>query len=82
MSFVAWIVLGLAAGFIASQLVSRRGQRILPDVLVGVIGGLAGGWLFYTFGRASVTGFNLSSLFAAVVGSLVFLLVYYALRRF
>ena len=82
MSFVAWIVLGLTAGFIGSQLVNRKGERILPDILAGVVGALAGGWLFYTFGRASVTGFNLSSLFAAVIGSLVVLLVYYALRRF
>jgi uncharacterized membrane protein YeaQ/YmgE (transglycosylase-associated protein family) len=81
MSFVAWIVLGLTAGFIGSQLVNRSGERILPDILVGVVGALAGGWLSYTFGRASVTGFNLSSLFAAVVGSLVVHLVYYALRR-
>src|ERR1035438_8987656 len=81
MSFVAWIVLGLTAGFIGSQLVNRSGERILPDILVGVVGALVGGWLSCTFGRASVTGFNLSSLFAAVVGSLVVLLVYYALRR-
>ena len=81
-SFVAWIVLGMTAGVIGSQLVNRRGERILPDILAGVVGALAGGWLFYTFGRASVTGFNLSSLFAAVIGSLVVLLVYYALRRF
>src|ERR1035438_6657273 len=80
MSFVAWIVLGLTAGFIGSQLVNR--ERILPDILAGVLGALAGGWLFYTFGRASLTGFNLSSLFTAAIGSLVVLLVYYALRRF
>jgi uncharacterized membrane protein YeaQ/YmgE (transglycosylase-associated protein family) len=82
MSFVAWIVLGLTAGFIGSQLVNRRGERILPDIMLGVIGALAGGWLFYTFGRASVTGFNLTSLFAAVIGSLVVPLIYYALRIF
>ena len=82
MSFVAWIVLGLTAGFIGSQLVNRRGAGILPDIILGVVGALAGGWLFYTVGRASVTGLNLSSLFAAVIGSLVVLLVYYALRRF
>ena len=82
MSFVAWIVLGLTAGFIGSQLVNRRGAGILPDITLGVVGSLAGGWLFYTFGRASVTGFNLASLLTAVIGSLVVLLVYYALRRF
>ena len=36
MSFVAWVVLGLAAGFIGSQLVDRKGKSILPDILLGV----------------------------------------------
>jgi uncharacterized membrane protein YeaQ/YmgE (transglycosylase-associated protein family) len=81
LSFVAWIVLGLAAGFIGSQLVNRRGKGILPDILLGVVGAMAGSSLYYTFGPPSVTGFNLSSYFAAVVGSLVVLLAYYFLRR-
>ena len=81
MSFVAWVVLGLAAGFIGSQLVDRRGKSILPDILLGVVGAMAGGWLFYSFGPAGVNGLNLDSHFAAVIGSLVFLLTYYALRR-
>jgi uncharacterized membrane protein YeaQ/YmgE (transglycosylase-associated protein family) len=81
MAFVAWTVLGLAAGFIGSQLVERRGGGSLPDILLGVVGAMAGGWLFYTFGPAGVNGLNLLSLFAAVIGSLAFLLTYYALRR-
>ena len=81
MSFVAWVVLGLAAGFIGSQLVNRRGKGILPDILLGVVGAMAGGWMFYSFGPAGVNGLNLYSHFAAVIGSLVFLLTYYALRR-
>jgi uncharacterized membrane protein YeaQ/YmgE (transglycosylase-associated protein family) len=79
MSFVAWIVLGLVAGYIGSQLVNR--ERILPDVFVGLAGAMAGGWLCYTFGPPGVNGFNLLSLIAAVIGSLIFLLTYYGLRR-
>jgi uncharacterized membrane protein YeaQ/YmgE (transglycosylase-associated protein family) len=81
MSFVAWVVLGLAAGFIGSQLVDRKGKSILPDILLGVVGAMAGGWMYYSFGPASVNGLNLYSHYAAVIGSLVFLLTYYALRR-
>src|ERR1019366_8359842 len=81
MSFVAWVVLGLAAGFIGSQLGNRRGKGILPDILLGVAGAMAGGWLFYACGPAGVNGFHLYGHFAAVIGSLVFLLTYYALRR-
>jgi uncharacterized membrane protein YeaQ/YmgE (transglycosylase-associated protein family) len=78
MSFVIWIVLGLAAGFIGSRLGKRKGESILPDVVLGVVGAMAGGWLYYTFGPASINGFHLISLFAAVIGSLVSLLAYYA----
>jgi uncharacterized membrane protein YeaQ/YmgE (transglycosylase-associated protein family) len=81
MSFVAWTVLGLTAGFIGSQLVNRREEGILPDILLGAIGAIAGDWLFYNFGPPSVNGLNLSSLFAAVIVSVAFLLIFYALRR-
>jgi len=65
MSFVAWIVLGLAAGFIGNGLVSREKNRFPLDVLLGVVGGVSGGWLCYTFGPPGVNGLNLLSLFAA-----------------
>jgi uncharacterized membrane protein YeaQ/YmgE (transglycosylase-associated protein family) len=81
MSFVAWILLGLAAGLIGSRLGKKEGESILPDILLGVAGATAGGWLFYTFGPAGQNGLNLLSHFAAVTGSLAFLLTYYALRR-
>jgi uncharacterized membrane protein YeaQ/YmgE (transglycosylase-associated protein family) len=82
MSFLVWLVLGLAAGFIGGRLVSKDGRSILPDILVGLAGALIGGWLYYAFGRPSVNGFNLYSHFAAFSGSLLFLLTYYAIRRF
>ena len=82
MSFVAWVVLGLTAGLIGGRLVSRRGESILAEILLGTGGGLAGGWLFYTFGPAGVNGLNLESLYAAVIGSLVVLLTFYAIKRY
>ena len=81
MTVVGWIALGLAAGLIGSGLVERKGDGSLPDILLGVVGAMAGGWLWYTFGPAGVNGLNLVSHFAAVIGSLAFLLTYYALRR-
>jgi uncharacterized membrane protein YeaQ/YmgE (transglycosylase-associated protein family) len=81
MTVVGWMALGLAAGLIGSGLVERKGDGSLPDILIGVVGAMAGGWLWYTFGPAGVNGLNLVSHFAAVIGSLVFLLTYYAFRR-
>jgi uncharacterized membrane protein YeaQ/YmgE (transglycosylase-associated protein family) len=82
MSFVIWIVLGLAAGFIGGRLGKRTGEGILPDIILGVVGAVAGGRLCYTFGPAAVNGLHLFSLYAAFIGSLVFLLSYYAYRRY
>lgn len=81
MSFLAWIVLGLIAGFIASKIVNKQGEGMFLDILLGIVGAIAGGWLFNTFGAAGVTGLNLYSLMVAVVGAIVFLLLYHALRR-
>jgi uncharacterized membrane protein YeaQ/YmgE (transglycosylase-associated protein family) len=81
MSFVAWVVLGMAAGFIGGRLADRNAKSTMPDVLLGVVGAVTGGWLFYAFGPPGVNGFHLQSHFAAVFGSLVFLLTYYGFRR-
>jgi len=81
MSFLAWMVLGLIAGFIGSKIVNRRGEGILLDILLGVFGALVGGWLFHIFGAPGVSGLNLYSLFVAVIGSVVLLVVYHAVRR-
>ena len=81
MSFLAWIVLGLIAGFIASKIVNRSGEGIFLDILLGIVGAVIGGWVFTKFGAAGVTGVNLYSILVAVVGSIIFLLVYHTVRR-
>lgn len=81
MSFLAWVVLGLVAGYIASKLVNRRGEGILLDILLGVVGAFGGGWLFRTFGASGVSGLNIYSLFVAVIGSVLLLVLYHAFRR-
>jgi uncharacterized membrane protein YeaQ/YmgE (transglycosylase-associated protein family) len=81
MSFVAWIVLGLLAGFIGSKLVNKQGEGFLMDILLGIVGAVVGGWLFRTFGASGVTGLNLYSLLVAVAGAVVVLVVFHAVRR-
>jgi uncharacterized membrane protein YeaQ/YmgE (transglycosylase-associated protein family) len=81
MTLLAWIGLGLIAGFIGSKIVNRTGEGILLDILLGVVGAVIGGWLFSMFGHAGVTGLNLYSILVAVVGSIVFLVIYHTVRR-
>jgi uncharacterized membrane protein YeaQ/YmgE (transglycosylase-associated protein family) len=81
MSFVAWIVLGLLAGFIASQLINRRGSGTLTNIVLGIIGALVGGFLFQQFGAEGVTGLNLWSLVVATTGAAALLMVFHVLRR-
>jgi uncharacterized membrane protein YeaQ/YmgE (transglycosylase-associated protein family) len=81
MSFIAWIVLGLVAGFIASKIVNKSGEGFFLDIVLGVIGAVVGGYLFQTFGMAGVTGVNIYSILVAVVGAVVVLVIYHAIRR-
>ncbi len=81
MSIFAWIILGLIAGFIGSKIVNKRGEGLVLDLILGIVGAIAGGWLFNTFGANGVTGLNLYSLMVAVVGAIVVLVVYHAIRR-
>jgi uncharacterized membrane protein YeaQ/YmgE (transglycosylase-associated protein family) len=81
MSFIAWIVLGLIAGFVASKLVNKSGEGMLLDIILGIVGAVVGGWLFHAFGMPGVTGLNIYSLLVAVIGAAVFLIVYHALAR-
>jgi uncharacterized membrane protein YeaQ/YmgE (transglycosylase-associated protein family) len=81
MSIFAWIILGLLAGFIGSKIVNRSGEGILLDIVLGVVGAVIGGWIFNFFGHAGVTGLNFYSLLVAVIGSIIFLIAYHALRR-
>lgn len=81
MGILSWIVLGAIAGWIGSLIVNRTGEGLFRDIILGIIGGVVGGWIFTAVGSTGVTGFNLWSLFVAVVGAVVLLVIYHALFR-
>ena len=81
MSIIAWLLLGLAAGFLGSKIVNNTGRGVLGDIVIGVFGALLGGYVFTLFGAHGVTGLNLWSLLVATVGSVLLLVLSYALRR-
>ena len=79
MSILGWIVLGLIAGFIGSKIVNKSGEGLVLDIVLGIVGAIVGGYLFSLLGAAPVTGFNLYSMFVAVVGAILVLVVYHAI---
>lgn len=79
MSIIAWLILGLIAGFIASKIVNRTGEGVILDIVLGIIGAFVGGFLFSYFGAAPVTGLNLYSIGVSVVGAIVVLVLYHAI---
>ena len=80
MSFLVWIILGLVAGYIASQIVDREGKGLWPNMALGIVGAIVGGVIFSALGGVGITGINLYSLIVAVVGSIAVLWIYNAVR--
>lgn len=72
MNFIWFILIGLAAGWLAGQLVKGGGFGLVGDIIVGVIGALLGGFLFSAFGLSSGGGL-LGSLLVATIGAVVLL---------
>ncbi len=80
MSILAWVLLGLIAGFVGSKVVNHTGEGVVLDIVLGIVGAIVGGFLFTRFGAAGVTGFNLYSMFVAIIGAVVVLVIYHAIR--
>ena len=79
MSIFTWIVLGFLAGGLASLVTGER-QSFFLSTIVGVIGALLGGFLFGLFGQRSITGLNLWSFFVALVGAIILIAFFRAIR--
>ena len=75
MGFIAWIVVGAIAGFLANQVMGSR-EGLLMMVVLGIVGGLVGGFIASAvFHRGSVDGINLESIFIATLGAIVVVFV-------
>ena len=79
MSVIGWILLGLIAGYIASVVVENSGAGMVLDILLGIVGAVVGGLVFHQFGAVGITGFNVYSMFVAVIGAIFILLIYHAI---
>jgi uncharacterized membrane protein YeaQ/YmgE (transglycosylase-associated protein family) len=81
MSILAWVVLGLIAGFVGSKIVNKSGEGFVVDIILGIVGAVVGGFIFRFLGASGVTGLNIYSLIVAVIGAVVLLVIYHAVRR-
>jgi len=79
MTLLGWILFGLLTGFVASKVVNRRGEGCVHNVVLGIIGACVGGFIFTSIGGSGITGFNVYSMFVAVIGAIVVLLIFHAL---
>jgi len=79
MGIIAWLVVGLVAGWIGSMIVNRSGEGPLMDIVLGIVGAFVGGFVFNLLGHTGVSGINLYSIFVAVIGSVVVLVIYHAI---
>jgi uncharacterized membrane protein YeaQ/YmgE (transglycosylase-associated protein family) len=78
-NIVLFLLIGLAAGWLAGQMVKRRGSGWVEDLIIGVIGALIGGFLFGLLGVD--TGGLLGSLISATIGAVILLFLLRYIRR-
>src|SRR3954463_4070597 len=80
LGFIAWIIVGLIAGFLGSKIVNKRGEGIMIDIILGLIGSVVGGFLFHLVGIHRNGSFILS-IIVATIGAIVVLLIYHKLIK-
>lgn len=80
MGIVAWIVLGLIAGWVASLITGTR-EGMVANIAVGIIGAFIGGLVLQLFGAGGVSGLNLGSILTAILGAVILLSLVRAFRR-
>ncbi len=79
MNLLLFLLIGLAAGWLAGHLVKRRGSGWVEDMIIGVIGALIGGFLFRLLGVD--TGGLLGSLISATIGAVILLFLLRYIRK-
>jgi uncharacterized membrane protein YeaQ/YmgE (transglycosylase-associated protein family) len=81
MSILAWLVVGLIAGFLASKVINKTGSGMVVDIVLGIVGALVGGFVFNLLGHSAPDGINIYSIFVAFIGAVIVLLIYHAVFR-
>lgn len=81
MNIILWIVFGALVGWVASKLMSTDAEQgVIANVIVGIAGAFVGGYLMQVIDKSGVDGFNIKSFIVALIGAVVLLAVYKAIR--
>jgi uncharacterized membrane protein YeaQ/YmgE (transglycosylase-associated protein family) len=77
MGILAWIVVGLIAGFLASQVMRGSGSGLISDIIIGIVGAVIGGFLAANLLNMpdAVNGINVTSILVAFVGAVILLAI-------
>jgi uncharacterized membrane protein YeaQ/YmgE (transglycosylase-associated protein family) len=76
MSIIAWIILGLIAGWLAGQIMRGGGYGLVGDIVLGIVGAIIGGWITgAVLGRDMVNGFSIESVIVAVIGAIILIAI-------
>ena len=77
MGILAWLVVGLIAGFLASRVMRGGGYGLIGDIIVGIVGALIGGWLATTLLKMPnpVNGINIGTIIVAFVGAVILIAI-------
>lgn len=78
--FIAWIIIGAIAGWLAGLLVKGGGFGLIVDIIVGIVGAFIGGWLAGVLGIHIGGGF-ISSIIVAVIGAVILLFIIRLFKR-
>lgn len=81
MGIVAWIIVGLIAGWLAGLVMKGGGYGVVGDIVLGIIGGIVGGWLGSTYFGLGVSGINLESILVSAAGAVIVVFVSRLLMR-
>ena len=80
MGIIIWIIFGAIAGFVASNLMGK-GEGLLWDIILGIVGAIVGGFIMNAFNQAGITGFNFYSLVVAVIGAVIVIYIGRLLKK-
>lgn len=80
MNIIAWLIFGALAGWVASKIMNTGGQGIIANIVVGIVGAFIGGYAMQIIGKSGVDGFNIKSFVVAVLGAVILLFIYKAVR--